>query len=444
MLVHDAARPLVDDAVVERLLAPLGEGFDGAVPALPVPDTLKRVRDGVDRRDRRPRRPRRRADAAGVPRADAPACVRRRSPSDGLRLARRAHRRASRRRRGRSEAAEGDDAGGSGARRVVALEAVVFDVGETLVDEERWWRRLADHEGLQPHVVWAALGVTIARGEEHDALWGHLGIDKPPALVARDLRTGSTICIRTRSTACAAFGSSASASASSETRPRRSRRGRASRRSPPTSSPRRPASASASPIPRSSSGRRADRLRAARGRIRRRPCRQRRSAGCGRRTRCRARSARSLGSIAADASGGGARDRRPCVAAERVSLARVTELRVGIGYDAHALEEGVPLVLGGVTIEYPRGSRVTPTATSSRTRSSTRFSERRTWATSVRSFRRETSSIAARRRSTSSGRPIARCAKRVGSSSTPTACSSGRSRASATCATRCASASRAL
>jgi 2-C-methyl-D-erythritol 4-phosphate cytidylyltransferase len=47
VLVHDAARPLVDDAVVERLLAPLGEGFDGAVPVLPVADTLKRVRDGV-------------------------------------------------------------------------------------------------------------------------------------------------------------------------------------------------------------------------------------------------------------------------------------------------------------------------------------------------------------------------------------------------------------
>jgi len=33
----------------------------------------------------------------------------------------------------------------------------------------------------------------------------------------------------------------------------------------------------------------------------------------------------------------------------------VSELRVGIGYDAHALEEGVPLVLGGVTVDYPRG-----------------------------------------------------------------------------------------
>jgi 2-C-methyl-D-erythritol 2,4-cyclodiphosphate synthase len=31
------------------------------------------------------------------------------------------------------------------------------------------------------------------------------------------------------------------------------------------------------------------------------------------------------------------------------------EVRVGIGYDAHALEDGVPLVLGGVGIDYPRG-----------------------------------------------------------------------------------------
>ena len=29
--------------------------------------------------------------------------------------------------------------------------------------------------------------------------------------------------------------------------------------------------------------------------------------------------------------------------------------RVGIGVDAHALEEGVPLVLGGVAIDHPRG-----------------------------------------------------------------------------------------
>ena len=33
----------------------------------------------------------------------------------------------------------------------------------------------------------------------------------------------------------------------------------------------------------------------------------------------------------------------------------MTDLRVGIGVDAHALEEGVPLVLGGVSIDHPRG-----------------------------------------------------------------------------------------
>jgi 2-C-methyl-D-erythritol 4-phosphate cytidylyltransferase len=44
VLVHDAARPLVSDAVIERVLAPLSEGWDGAVPGLPLADTVKRVR----------------------------------------------------------------------------------------------------------------------------------------------------------------------------------------------------------------------------------------------------------------------------------------------------------------------------------------------------------------------------------------------------------------
>ena len=47
ILVHDAARPLVDAAVVERLIDALARGFDGAVPTLPVTDTVKRVQDGV-------------------------------------------------------------------------------------------------------------------------------------------------------------------------------------------------------------------------------------------------------------------------------------------------------------------------------------------------------------------------------------------------------------
>lgn len=47
VIVHDAARPLVDDSVIERVLGPLGEGFEGAVPALPLLDTVKRVAHGV-------------------------------------------------------------------------------------------------------------------------------------------------------------------------------------------------------------------------------------------------------------------------------------------------------------------------------------------------------------------------------------------------------------
>ena len=42
VLVHDAARPYLPEEVIERVLGPLGEGWDGAAPALPVADTLKR------------------------------------------------------------------------------------------------------------------------------------------------------------------------------------------------------------------------------------------------------------------------------------------------------------------------------------------------------------------------------------------------------------------
>ncbi len=43
VLVHDAARPFLPDEVIERVLAPLSEGWDGAVPGLPLSDTVKRV-----------------------------------------------------------------------------------------------------------------------------------------------------------------------------------------------------------------------------------------------------------------------------------------------------------------------------------------------------------------------------------------------------------------
>jgi 2-C-methyl-D-erythritol 4-phosphate cytidylyltransferase len=43
VLVHDAARPLVTDEVIEQLVTALSDGWDGAVPALPVSDAVKRV-----------------------------------------------------------------------------------------------------------------------------------------------------------------------------------------------------------------------------------------------------------------------------------------------------------------------------------------------------------------------------------------------------------------
>jgi FMN phosphatase YigB (HAD superfamily) len=61
----------------------------------------------------------------------------------------------------------------------MSLRAVFFDVGETLVDEERVWREMARAAGLGPHVVWAALGKSIERGEEHHEVWRHLGVDRP-------------------------------------------------------------------------------------------------------------------------------------------------------------------------------------------------------------------------------------------------------------------------
>jgi 2-C-methyl-D-erythritol 4-phosphate cytidylyltransferase len=43
ILVHDAARPVLPEEVIGRVIEALGDGFDGAVPVLPVSDTVKRV-----------------------------------------------------------------------------------------------------------------------------------------------------------------------------------------------------------------------------------------------------------------------------------------------------------------------------------------------------------------------------------------------------------------
>jgi FMN phosphatase YigB (HAD superfamily) len=58
----------------------------------------------------------------------------------------------------------------------VALEAVVFDVGETLVDETRTWEAVADECGVTRFTLMALVGAAIANGEPHTRALDRLGI----------------------------------------------------------------------------------------------------------------------------------------------------------------------------------------------------------------------------------------------------------------------------
>ena len=60
------------------------------------------------------------------------------------------------------------------------MTAVVFDVGETLVDETRNWERVADECGVPRFTLMALVGATIARGEPHRRALDLLGVDVPP------------------------------------------------------------------------------------------------------------------------------------------------------------------------------------------------------------------------------------------------------------------------
>src|SRR4029079_7009124 len=93
-----------------------------------------------------------------------------------------------------------------------------------------------------------------------------------------------------------------------------------------------------------------------RGRVRRRPGRKRCRGGARRRSRLRPPSPRPVGEAPGHPAGSD-RDRLARGAPGRVSVRRVTGagLRIGLGVDAHAFGDGVPLVLGGVTIDHPRG-----------------------------------------------------------------------------------------
>jgi HAD superfamily hydrolase (TIGR01549 family) len=71
----------------------------------------------------------------------------------------------------------------------MAVTAIVFDLGETLVDETRQWDAVADAVGVERPRLHAALAATIERGAHHRELFADLGVSPvgPPELEPRDL-----------------------------------------------------------------------------------------------------------------------------------------------------------------------------------------------------------------------------------------------------------------
>lgn len=61
----------------------------------------------------------------------------------------------------------------------MAVEAVVFDMGETLLDETSIWERAADAVGVRRFTVLGVLGGLAARGEPHTRVWELIGVRAP-------------------------------------------------------------------------------------------------------------------------------------------------------------------------------------------------------------------------------------------------------------------------
>lgn len=80
----------------------------------------------------------------------------------------------------------------------LSLEAVVFDVGETLVDESRAWREEARRAGVSELTLFAVLGALIERGVDH-GLWDFLGVappKEPVRIEPGDLYPDALRCLR--------------------------------------------------------------------------------------------------------------------------------------------------------------------------------------------------------------------------------------------------------
>jgi FMN phosphatase YigB (HAD superfamily) len=61
----------------------------------------------------------------------------------------------------------------------MALKAVVFDVGETLIDETGMWERAADAARVPRFTLMGMLGGLAARGARHSKVWEILAVEWP-------------------------------------------------------------------------------------------------------------------------------------------------------------------------------------------------------------------------------------------------------------------------
>ena len=319
--------------------------------------------------------------------------------------------------RGRRAAAQGDDARRPRTGRGVAVAAVVFDVGETLVDETRMWEQAADAVRRPAlHADGRARRARRARARTTTTCGRSLGVEPPAAgwrLDADDWYPDAlpaSSALRERGLPSSAPSATRRASSRSELRAarrlrrlvgalgrreaRRRRSSRASSQRPARSLGRSRTWATASTT---TSGRRSPPGMVA-VHIRRGPwglsarAAGRRRSGSIRSTSCRR--------CSDDASASGSASTRT------------------------RSSDGVPLVLGGVTVRPSPRARGALGRRRARARARRRGARRgRARRHRRRSSRRATSATAARRSSTCCARPTAQVlARRAGRSSTPTAC----------------------
>jgi phosphoglycolate phosphatase-like HAD superfamily hydrolase len=75
---------------------------------------------------------------------------------------------------------------------------VVFDVGETLVDETRLWAGYAAQTSVPAFTLMGVLGALIERGADPNNLWAMFGVSRPasPVPIARiDLYPDAISCL---------------------------------------------------------------------------------------------------------------------------------------------------------------------------------------------------------------------------------------------------------